>query len=191
MIISGWIFRSFILLNIQSLEFAFLQRNSQCLAHLRSVEICSPRSRVCSTTSSKESDEGSDNSGGKSIILDLLNNMIFVLDTLIFIKFSTVNLLRSLSSDWSKLLAGGRMCLVLSWNPNGCGLSTGSHIREFLRSILTAQEWSSTNFTDSLGIEDKTGLGMDGLRQAPLYFTMKIMPPRSAPWGLLPGNVLG
>ena len=38
---------------------------------------------------------------------------------------------------------------------------------------------------------DKRILGMLGLRHAELYFTMKIRPPRRAPWGVLPGNNLG
>ena len=32
---------------------------------------------------------------------------------------------------------------------------------------------------------------MEGLRHAPLYFTIKIIPPNRAPWGELPGRLLG
>ena len=71
------------------------------------------------------------------------------------------------------------MCPVRSWYFNGICLLTGSLTRAFLRSIRTAHEWSSMNLTDKGGLGDIMSLGMDGLRQAPLYFTMKIIPPRS------------
>ena len=57
--------------------------------------------------------------------------------------------------------------------------------------IFTAQEWSSTYLTDIELVIDRRILGMLGLRHAELYFTMKIRPPRRAPWGVLPGNNLG
>ena len=63
-------------------------------------------------------------------------------------------------------------------------------MRDFFRSIFTAQEWSSTNLTDKIGCGDKTGLGICGLRQAPLYLMIKISPPSKAPCDVLPGKLL-
>ena len=141
-----------------------------------------PSNRVCSSTSKNESVCGNCTSGGKSRLREVLNNITFVFPTLIFIRFLSVNESKSLRVSCKLFILFGRMWAVLSWYPNGLCLSTGSLIRAFFRSIFTAQEWSSTNFTDNgRAGGDGIGLGMVGLRHAPLYFTMKIKPPRRAP----------
>ena len=64
-------------------------------------------------------------------------------------------------------------------------------IKHVFRLILTAKLPSSTNFTDfdsDLEIGPRVFLGIGGLRKAPLYLTIKIIPPKCAPCGPPPGS---
>ena len=63
----------------------------------------------------------------------------------------------------------------------GLGLPEGSGTKEVLRFSL---EPSLTNFTAQtfvVAIDSLIGLGIDGMKKAPLYFMIKIRPPRYAP----------
>ena len=152
MMMKGSMLRIFILLNIHSFEFALFMIDFVCADHLRSVVIWTPSRRACSTTSKKLLEFVRVISGWKSKVCDVLNNIILVFASLIFIRLFFVKVWRSSRRNWRRLSSGGRMWPVRSWKVTGICLVTGSLTRAFLRSILTAQEWSSINLTDNGGL---------------------------------------
>ena len=94
--------------------------------------------------------------------LDVLNRIISVLEMLIFIKLSTVNLCRSSKLQCYTCVCGMRMCAVRSSNFKGLGLCTGSWSfdKQSFMFILTGLEWSSTSFTEINWLCERRILGM-------------------------------
>ena len=70
------------------------------------------------------------------------------------------------------------------------GLDSGSGINDFLRLIVAALVESSIYFSCIVAFP-VNGLGIGGLKQIPLNFTMKRNPPSHVPAPKPPGSCLG
>ena len=86
-------------------------------------------------------------SGGNDHFRDLLNIMMFVFSLFITMLLTLTKSSASLNLSCKRLFSDGKMCSVLSLNVRGLCLAIGSGRREAFRSILTAMDPSSTNFT--------------------------------------------
>ena len=124
-------------------------------------------------------------SGGKSQVLETLNFIILVFFSFILIKFSEEKVLRLSSCSCIGLFSAKSICRVLSLNASGLGLLTGSGVSDSFRLMAMRRLRSSIYFS-----ERDDGLGMSGLRRAPLNLMMNNKIPSSAPCGVDPGKCL-